>query len=121
MKTLLHAINAIGFLAIGVYFLFWVESGAQSLGIGFQKAQGLTDFRATYGGMCLGIGAFFAFAVFAPAVRPAAGWLGIFLYAGLGLTRAVGMVTDGSAGQLLYTLLALEIILFVGCLVSILR
>lgn len=121
MKTLLHVLNAAVFLVIGVYFLFWVDKGAAVLGISFPKSQGLTDFRATYAGMCLGIGGFFFWAVLFSQYQRAASWLGVFLYAGLGLVRLYGIVIDLSGGSFLYSLLATEAILAALCAIALLR
>lgn len=104
-----HLLNAMINVGIGAWCLGWTRSVAESLGIAFTKAQGLTDFRATYGGLILGIGVFFAFAVKDESLQRPALWLALFLYVGLGGSRLFGIFLDGSATKLLVGFLIAEI------------
>ena len=111
MVIWLHRVNAVLFAAIGILILFRARSSATSLGIEFTQTQGLTDFRATYGGMCLALGIFFTYATYREAWLLPASVLGILLYAGLGITRAAGLICDGSPSPLMVIFLFCEVLL----------
>jgi hypothetical protein len=108
---LIHIINAGIFASIGVAFIVAAEKFGASLGIQPITSQGLTDFRATYGGMCLGLGGFFALAALGKIAQDAALWASIFVYGGLGIIRLGGMIVDNSFTPLLASFLAVEALL----------
>lgn len=110
MIKLLNWINAAICLGIGVYCTLWTEAAAASLGIGLPTPTALTDFRATYGGMCLGVGVFFVLAARAEAYGRAGVWLGGTMCAGLALTRAWGVVTTDSSMPMMVGFLIVEVI-----------
>lgn len=117
MLSALHWVNALIFVSIGVLCGFWAEGSAATLGISFTHPSGLTDFRATYGGMCAGLGAFFVVAALVESFAVPAAWLGVAVYLGLGLTRAIGLVLETSRKPMMFGFLVAEIALVVLCLV----
>jgi hypothetical protein len=69
----------------------------EAAGFGALAAGGLTDVRATYGGLQLGIGAFLLWAATDESrVRMALVLLAL-LFGAVGLSRALGLMLDGSA------------------------
>jgi hypothetical protein len=108
ITRMLFFINAGIFAAIGLGFLVAAETMSKNLGIGFFSPQGLTDVRATYGGMCLGIGIFFAMAAAGRIDASAALWASLCLYLGLGLARLGGLIFDHSSTTLLWGFFAIE-------------
>ncbi len=115
METLtlvFHLLNAIVFLASGVYCAGWTAHAARWLGISFDAPQGTTDFRATYGGMCLAAGLFFLISTFRRSIPlESASWLSLLLYLGLGVTRLYGVLTERPTTRLMYAFLAIELAL----------
>lgn len=107
------------FLGIGVYCLFWTRHCAQALGVGLLSPQGLTDFRATYAGMCLACGALFAMVFLRPESITSASFLSLFVYAGLGATRAYGMFFNQGATPMMWSFLVTEIVFAAWSVVAI--
>ncbi len=117
MMSTLNWVNGVIFLAIGGICLFWTKDTANALGISFTHPSGLTDFRATYGGLCTALGGcFIAAAILEEFALPAA-WLGAAVYAGLGLTRVAGLVFEAPRKPMMFYFLISEIIMTVACLV----
>jgi hypothetical protein len=107
----LNWLNAIIALAIGVYCTAWPRAAAAGLGIEFVHATGLTDFRATYGGLCLAFAAFWAAAAVGLLAMKEAMWLATFFYAGLFSIRAYGILVDGPQKPMMIWFLWIEIAL----------
>lgn len=114
-RNSIHLLNGAIFALIGIYFTFFLKAGSSTLGISFTKAQGITDFRATYGGMCLGIGLFFFIAYAQTSLYEAGLWLALTLYIGLGSVRLGGIFWDHSSTPLLWGLFFAEAILTFTC------
>lgn len=112
MISTLHLLNALIGIGIGLYCLFWSSSAAASLGIVFEHPSGLTDFRATYGGMVLACGLFFFLAYLGVISDNAALWLSVLFYAGLGFTRLVGLIIERPQMPMMYGFCILEMIFF---------
>lgn len=111
MDKLFQILNAIIFLGIGVICLVKTNGTAETLRIAFTQPEGATDFRATYAGMCLAVGALFALAaLWRPDMLEAAHWLALFTYAGLASVRLFGIVYDGGGTTLMYSFLATEVV-----------
>ena len=114
MAIWLNRLNAMVFLIIGIWCLWRARAVATSLGIDFTKPQGLTDFRATYGGICLALGIFFGWATFRESWTEAALYLSALVYFGLGLTRGAGLLCDGEPTILMKGFLVIELLLGVA-------
>jgi len=102
-------------LAIGLAF---VGYGAACLvapaattawsGIALRTPSAMTDLRATYGGLGIGVGGFFLYAAFRPALL-AAGLIAAFAAcAGLAGGRLLGVLLDGGAEGMTLFALAVE-------------
>lgn len=104
-----HAINALIGLGIGIFCAVWTEKAASDLGISFFQPAGITDFRATYGGMCLAVGVYFAWALFSDDNEmKSATRLAFLLYLGLCSTRLYGLFHESPQSQMMYLFFVIE-------------
>lgn len=112
MTTAFHWLNAIAFLGLGLYCTGWARRAAATLGISFVHEYGLTDFRATYGGMCLAAGLFFFMAALGRSIPlDSATWLSFVLYLSLGVTRIYGIMNERPSTKLMAGFLTMELLL----------
>ena len=107
LPRLLLWVNAACFLIFGAAFLISPGFMAQLLtGTTPSAPNALIDIRATYGGMALGIGLFFAFCARRPQ-RVRIGLIASLLVAsGIVFGRLAGIVVDGSPNAAMIALLA---------------
>jgi hypothetical protein len=112
-ERLLQLLNALIGTGIGIFCLVWAKAAATSLGISLAHPTGLTDFRATYGGITLACGAFFALAFFGVVDAKAGLWFSVLFYAGLGIVRLAGVLIDGPQKPMMYGFLVCEILLLI--------
>lgn len=109
-------INAACFLIFGVAFLIAPATMAHLLtGVTPNAPNALIDIRATYGGMALGIGLFFAFCARRSETLRIGLIASLLVAAGIVLGRLAGLVVDGSPNAAMIALLAgdsLFIVLF---------
>lgn len=105
-----HALNCAINLYIGVYCTLLARSAAKTLGISFETPAGVTDFRATYGGICLALGVFFGLAVARKVPLESASWMALLFYAGLASTRLYGMIFERPTTSLMLTFFVLEVL-----------
>lgn len=117
MMSALNWVNGAIFLIIGAVCLFWTQGTASALGISFNHPSGITDFRATYGGICAALGVCFVAAALLEEFALPAAWLGAAVYAGLGLTRAAGLVLEAPRKPMMFYFLITEIVMTAACLV----
>src|SRR5918993_5102246 len=93
-RLILAAIGLI-YAASGFLFLFTPSETAAMLGISFVDLGGKTDFRAMYGGLEVGVGAFLLIC----ALRREFVRIGLFASAcalvAMATARAVGLMLDG--------------------------
>ena len=109
-SRMLLSVNAILFVLFGVGFIFtptslalWITGSIPG------TSSAMIDLRATYGGLALGIGIFWA--VCAGNGSHHIGLLSAFLVlASVAFGRIIGMLLDGSPNLLMYLLLAAEVI-----------
>jgi hypothetical protein len=100
---------AAGFTGFGAACLVRPKSMLERVDVRARSAKGHTELRAMYGGLELGLGAFFAAAAAKPEwMRPAllAQALGLGAMAG---SRLAGIVRDRPAGSLMKALVAAEL------------
>ncbi|HXE58752.1 MAG TPA: DUF4345 domain-containing protein [Gemmatimonadales bacterium] len=104
------ALAAAGFLGFGLAFLVWPLPTARVVDIVLPTADARVDFLATYGGFEIGFGAFLLVCL----RRPQRVRLGLLAsgcaLAGFALARAIGIVTAGPVGPVIYGALALELV-----------
>jgi hypothetical protein len=88
------SVNTVGALitfGLGVFGLFWPASAAKMVGVVPDGERGISEIRATYGGLFLAIGLFALIAQTSDVFRcVGVGWLGA------GAARAYSYVRDGS-------------------------
>ena len=109
-SRILLSVNAILFVLFGVGFIFtptslalWITGSIPG------TSSAMIDLRATYGGLALGIGIFWA--VCAGNGSHHIGLLSAFLVlASVAFGRIIGMLLDGSPNLFMYLLLEAEII-----------
>jgi hypothetical protein len=104
------SLNLLVFWGYTVAFFVAPKRLAEGIGIALVSTTGIADFRAMYGGMCLGVGAVFALGLSrdrwrAPAVFLAGGTAG-----GLFLGRALTLATDGAATPYIYQAMISEVV-----------
>ena len=120
LPTVLLWINAAFFLLFGALFLVAPGVFAELLtGATPATTNALIDIRATYGGMALGIGLFFAFCARQQSSVRIGLIASLFVAAGIVFGRLAGIVVDGSPNPFMIALLAgdtLFIVLFVVAL-----
>ncbi len=73
-----------------------------------QGVPALVDFRATYGGMSVAIGATLYYLHAINLIRPALVVV-IFVLGGMAITRTIGMIVDGAGNVLMTLYLVLEV------------
>lgn len=104
-------LNAAVFTLYGVAFALDPEAMSQLVtGAAPSAGPALTDMRATYGGMSIGLGVLFALAARSSAGQRLglAGVLAVML--GMATTRALGIVFDGDPNGAMFAYLAVEIV-----------
>lgn len=82
----------------GAYFLWPQEMGAVS-GMLLMESSAVTDVRAQYGALSVGLAVFLALALWRPELTRPALLLLLVLYASLALGRIAGLWLDGGAQQ----------------------
>lgn len=84
--------------------------------------QGRIEFLTVYGGLELGLAAFYAWAVYAgvPAQRVAL-MFSLFVYAALVLYRGAGFAVYGAPGTTLMGVAGLELLMLIGAVTLVLR
>lgn len=110
----LFATFGLGFIIAPAYFAALFTNGAPA------TPSGLTDMRATYGGVALGLGLLFAWHGADPArVRGGLRALGLVV-APLAAARLYGMLADGAPNAFMFAFLGAELAV-VGAAVWLLR
>jgi hypothetical protein len=105
---------------LGISVLIWLPYGifcalqpgylAEVAGVVANSPTASTEIRAMYGGLQAGIGALCAFALMRPRFQLSALVALSFLTGGLALTRACGLIFDGSSSGYTHGALIFEII-----------
>ena len=110
-------LNAIVFVGFGIACaLLPAEISELTVGAAPATASAMTDFRAVYGGMMIGIGALLIFTAREPAYQRAGLVAVLLIMIGMASTRILGMLSDGSPNGYMQAYLAAEI--FMAILVS---
>nr|WP_090423740.1 DUF4345 family protein [Pseudomonas flavescens] len=85
--------------AAGILYGLWPHEMASLSGMLMMESAAVTDVRARYGGLPLGLALFLGLAAWHQALLRPALILLLVLYAGLALARLTGIVLDGGAQQ----------------------
>ena len=110
LTIVILTIAGLGFVAFGVIFLCWPDMVLPGVGIQAMQPQAQAEIRAMYGGLELGLG-ILLLSCFAPSRQHFGLQLSLASYGGLGLARAISMLTVGVATPFLWTALIWEIVI----------
>jgi hypothetical protein len=99
---------ACGFAGFGVACLTSPKKMLARVDVRARSARGRTELRAMYGGMELGLGAFFAAAMVKPGWETPALWAQALGLGGLAAARLGGILQDRPRGALMPGLVAAE-------------
>ncbi|GAB1258863.1 hypothetical protein NBRC116494_33650 [Aurantivibrio plasticivorans] len=99
-------LQAVLFIGCGLAGLFNPVGVMTSMGIALDNPVSITEIRATYGGFLLGAGCYILYAAFSRLHQALVAV--IFLLAGAGVTRFVGVVFDGGQAFMQWLLLIIE-------------
>lgn len=92
-------LNAVMYLALGVWCTVLPDRTAAAIGFTFAKAAARSEYITVYGGLEVGLGVFFLLSVLNPVWREAGLLLGLCLYGGLVIWRAYTFLTiEGVTG-----------------------
>ncbi len=97
------------FWGFTVGFFGWPRQLGERLGIHLASTAAVADFRAMYGGMCLGVGILFWLGIRRPSWRVPAVLLSITTAAGLLLGRLITWGIDGDPGPIIYGFMGTEV------------
>jgi hypothetical protein len=100
--------SSVGFALIGVFFLLMPDQATAAIGVELTNATARTDIMATYGGMMLGMGAFYGWVALSQARYEAGLWSVLLVYAGLALGRTWAIVGGERPGAMMWSFLAIE-------------
>jgi hypothetical protein len=106
-------LNAVLWIGLGIWCTLASEKTSASMGLTLASPAGRCEFITVYGGLELGLGAFFLYAAIEPAWTSAGILAALFSYGGLALLRlgAVLLVQDTGRGPLL--MLGVEVVMAV--------
>jgi hypothetical protein len=106
----LLAVDIAAFGLFGLAFVFWPVSMTRFVtGVAPGSPGAITDIRAIYGGMALGLTAFFALAYRGDANVQRIGVAASALAFGcIAIARTIGLVADGSGNAIMFAQLAAE-------------
>ncbi|MEM7081205.1 MAG: DUF4345 domain-containing protein [Pseudomonadota bacterium] len=111
-------IFGLSFLAFGGWALFDPVSFSNLVQFELTSKLATTEMRAFYGGLELGLAAFFILGALKPDLTRPALLVGLLSMGTVACSRIVGIIVDGSTGSLLYAVLAIEIIGALACFLS---
>lgn len=109
LQKVVLAITAVVYAAIGVAFIAVPDSLLPRVNISAPPGAALTDIRAVYGGLDLGIGLFLAFCYVRRQIAIGL-YASAFTLAGLAGARTIGIILQPEQNSITYYLLATEII-----------
>ncbi|MEX2556331.1 MAG: DUF4345 domain-containing protein [Actinomycetota bacterium] len=105
------------FLVFGLLYAVSPETLTDPSGFGPLAPEALTDLRATYGGLQLGIGAFLIWAAYDAARHHAGLMLLAVTISAVAASRAFGLIVDGEATAGMVGALTFEVALSVAALI----
>jgi hypothetical protein len=95
---------------IGARSLAAPQAAVQPFGIVLSGPSALSEIRASFGGMHLGVGSFILAGIFVTSLRRAALLLLLLYMAGLAVGRLVSATLDGAPSLLVWLLLGAELV-----------
>ena len=107
MVTVYLWINAIAYAGLSLVCLARVRVTAASVGYGVLGSGGVSEFATVYGGLQLGLAAFFAICAMSPEMQRVGLLFAVCLYVPIALIRLFSVMLAGGT-TVTWTLLALE-------------
>lgn len=101
-------IDALIYAGLGAWLVVDPVASLAGVGVTVSAPAGVTELRAMYGGLELGLGAFLALTALRPAWREAGLWMAALSVGGLGLARGLSAALD-AASPMLWGFVALEL------------
>ena len=92
-------VQALTLAGFGLAYFIWPEAMANLSGMLLMQRAAVTDVRAYYGGLQLGLAAWLGLALLRPRLLEATCMLLVLLYGALALARIGGLWLDGGAQQ----------------------
>lgn len=117
-SRLVLAIAALGLLGFGVWMLIAPQAVLAEIGISLQGPAALTEIRAFYGGLEIGLGLALCFCLLVPGWQRPGLALAALCFGVVALSRGVGMLVDGSGGGFLVGALAFEAMVCIASLLA---
>jgi hypothetical protein len=96
------------YIILGVAFAIWPTQWAAKLGLVLEHPDSVIEIRAFYGGLELGLGAFFALCAWRKDWLQPGLWGLVFTYGGLASMRGLGLLTEGVGAALQPQMLGIE-------------
>ena len=103
-------IDAVVFLALGLWLVVDPVKGLHGVDVIVRSPAGVTELRAMYGGLELGLGVFGVLAALRPAWRVPALWAFTLSVGTLGATRALSSLLTAGHSPMLWQLFGTELL-----------
>ncbi|MES2885933.1 MAG: DUF4345 domain-containing protein [Pseudomonadota bacterium] len=116
LPSFYFAFNAALFLAAGIYCLLARATVPLRLGFADLDESGYSEFITVYGGMQIGIAAFFGYLATQPGVQSVGLVFSVLFYGGIATLRVVSLLRFRHLHTLTYKLAAGEVLLLLSAL-----
>lgn len=103
-------LGALMYGVLGILFLLVPKRLEQKLGLRYDSPAAITEIRAFYGGLELGLALFMAYCIVQPAALRPGLWALVLVALGSALGRAYGLVVDGKSESFTVTYLIFEVV-----------
>ncbi len=116
-------LDALIFLGLGAVMLYDPAGLMASVGVGVTGPGGVTELRAMYGGLEIGLGIFCLMGLWRPDWRAPVLTACLLVLAGLGSARLGGMMVSGSTPLLIKLLISevISVVINAGALYAVVR
>jgi hypothetical protein len=101
--------NGLLYLVLGAWCTLAPDRTSQAVGFTLASPSGRSEYLTVYGGLEVGLGAFFLAAAFVPSLRTAGLVLGLATYGALALWRVGTLLTVPGVGTFPRVMLAIEV------------
>ena len=106
----------LGFLGLGSWALVAPHSFSELVQFSLNSSLAVTELRAFYGGLELGLGIFFILGALRPDLTKAALTAGAIAMSAVALGRLFGVLVDDSTSTLMFSVLGIEIVSAAACI-----
>lgn len=121
MDTIWLAFNAVLYFGLGVWCAANPAGTSEAIGYALTNGSARSEYLTVYGGLELGMAAFFAWCAWKPELRGAGLLFGVASYGGIVLFRAASVLRIEGVGTFPKLMLPIEALLFASALVLWLR